>query len=103
MTTVDVRDAPGRRRYEAWIGDEIAGFAEYETSGRLVVFTHTEVEQRFSGRGVGSALVRGALDDVRSGGTHRVVALCPFVRRWIASHEDYADLLLTPHASTATD
>jgi predicted GNAT family acetyltransferase len=50
------------------------------------------VDDAFEGQGVGSDLVPGALDDVRSrGGT--VVPLCSFVRSWIERHEGYEDLV----------
>jgi predicted GNAT family acetyltransferase len=42
--------------------------------------------------GLGSRLVRAALDDVRGKGL-QVVPLCPFVRGWIERHPDYADLV----------
>ena len=42
---------------------------------------------------MGSTLVRAALDDVRADGRRKVVARCPFVRRWIERHADYQDLL----------
>ena len=51
------------------------------------------VAQTNEGEGVGSSLVRGALDDVRSKGGHKVLARCPFVSSWIDRHPDYADLL----------
>ncbi len=44
------------------------------------------------GQGIGSKLVKGALDQVRADGL-KVVAQCPFVRGWIEKHPDYADLL----------
>jgi uncharacterized protein len=89
---VTVRNAPERRRYEAVLDDEVAGFSRYFLDGDLVVFTHTEVDDRFEGRGVGTDLVRAALDDVRASGRH-VVARCPFVRSWIGRHPQYADLV----------
>ena len=45
--------------------------------------------------GVGSALVRGALDDVRADG-QKIVPRCPFVKGWIDRHPDYADLVTHP-------
>ena len=45
--------------------------------------------------GLGSTLVRGALDDVRSRGGS-VVPRCSFVRGWIDRHPDYADLVDSP-------
>jgi predicted GNAT family acetyltransferase len=57
-----------------------------------VVFTHTEVDDAFEGRGVGSVLVHEALEAVRAEGGH-VVALCPFVREYVERHPEYAELL----------
>lgn len=98
MSEVDVSDASESLRYEATIDGLLAGFAEYELDGERgrIVFTHTEVLPDFEGRGVASALVRHALDDVRSRGGLRVVPRCPFFRSWIDSHPDYADLTRGP-------
>jgi predicted GNAT family acetyltransferase len=86
---VDVRD---RRRYEITADGEAAGFAEYILTDDLITFTHTEIDPAFEGRGLGGALVREALDDVRSRGL-KVLPLCPFVKGWIQRHRDYADLV----------
>jgi predicted GNAT family acetyltransferase len=48
-------------------------------------------------RGLGSALVAGALDDARARGL-RVVPICPFVDAYIRRHPDYADLVVTDPA-----
>ncbi len=68
------------------------GLSLYRRRGDRVVFTHTEVDPAFEGHGVGSALARAALDDVRARGL-RAVPLCPFVRAWIDRHPDYEDLV----------
>ncbi len=81
------------QRYEAWLDDELAGFAEYQLTDTLVVFTHTEVDERFEGRGVGSALARHALDAVRTDGGRQVLPLCPFIKSWIGRHPDYLPLV----------
>ena len=92
IATVTVQDNPEASRYEARDDSGVvAGFAEYERHDDRIVFTHTEVDDAFEGRGVGGALVRGALDDVRTTAL-RVVATCPFVKAWIGKHPDYADL-----------
>ena len=93
MGDVVVQDQPGKQRYEAFLGDELVGFAAYELTPGLVVFTHTEVDEAFEGRGVGGALVQGALDDVRRAGDRKVQPRCPFVASWIAEHPDYQDLV----------
>jgi uncharacterized protein len=91
MTAV-VTNAPDRNRYEATIDGRLAGFAVYRDEGTSRVFLHTEVFPEFEGKGVGSALARGALDDVRASG-RSLVALCPFVRAYIERHPDYVDLV----------
>jgi predicted GNAT family acetyltransferase len=92
---LEVRDDPELGRYEARAadGDGLAGYTRYARGGGdLFVFTHTEVLSDYEGQGVGGALVRGALDDVRRRGG-RIEAQCPFVRSWIDRHPDYQDLL----------
>ena len=90
-----VTDVPEAGRYEARAGDRVLGQAHYQRRGDRVVFTHTEVDPDAEGSGVGSTLVRGALDDVRAHGL-RVVPRCSFVRGYIERHPDYADLVDTP-------
>jgi predicted GNAT family acetyltransferase len=92
MSEVSVRDNPGESRFEAFVDGELAGSAVYALSDGVIAFTHTEVDDAFEGHGVGSALVRAALDDVRTRGGLRVRPLCPFVRSWIEHHPDYQDL-----------
>ncbi|RFU39659.1 N-acetyltransferase [Actinomadura logoneensis] len=92
-----VKDDRERNRYEITVDGALAGFAEYHLrkDGRTVVFTHTEIFPEFGGQGVGGALARGALDDVRAGG-RTVVPLCPFIKGWIDKHPDYQDLVVRP-------
>jgi len=89
-----VEDNPARRRFEILVDDALAGFTVYEPHPGLVVFTHTQVDPSVSGQGVGSRLVREALDQTRVRGD-RVVARCPFVAAFIDRHPEYADLLAT--------
>jgi uncharacterized protein len=87
-----VRDAPEAERYEIRDGDRLLGIAAYHRRGDTVVFTHTEVDPDEGRSGLGSTLVRAALDDVRARGD-KVVAQCPFVRGWIERHAEYGDLV----------
>jgi predicted GNAT family acetyltransferase len=85
-------DIPGAARYEARVDDEIAGFAEYVRTPKMIVFTHTEVDPIYSGKGVGSAIARKALDDARAANA-KVLPICPFIAEWISRHPDYEDLV----------
>ena len=87
----EVCDDPARSRYELSV-DGGKAFAAYRREGDTLVFTHTEVPPALEGQGVGSALVEGALADVRS--RHlRVRPDCPFVAAYIERHAEARDLL----------
>lgn len=96
-TDISVRDNPGRARYEIFVDGEAAGYAAYRdgTDGRT--FTHTSVDPDYEGQGVGSALARAALDDVRAKGIP-VVVRCPFINAYIDRHPEYAALRTPPDA-----
>lgn len=79
-------------RYEVNLDGAPAGFAAYRLRDNRVIFTHTEVDSAFEGHGLGSALARGALDDVRERGL-RAVPLCPFIAAYIERHPEYQDLV----------
>jgi predicted GNAT family acetyltransferase len=87
-----VQDAAERSRYEASVDSQLAGFAAYTERDDVRLLTHTEVFDAYEGQGVGSALAKGALDDVRARGL-KVVPLCSFVRAYIGRHPEYADLV----------
>ncbi len=86
-----VRDNPDRHRYELEIDGHVA-FAEYGLTAGVITFIHTEVPKELGGKGVGSTLARGALEDVRRRGL-RVVAQCPFIKGFIDKHAEFSDLL----------
>ncbi|WP_460683332.1 GNAT family N-acetyltransferase [Modestobacter lapidis] len=88
-------DAPDSSRYEIRDGDRLLGVAAYRRRGDQVVFTHTEVDGTDERSGLGSRLVRAALDDVRGHG-RTVVPECSFVAGWIERHPEYEDLVATP-------
>ncbi|MBC2933656.1 N-acetyltransferase [Nocardioides sp. zg-1228] len=100
---VTVTRNPDRQRYEAVLGDStVAGFLDYQETSELVALTHTEVAPSFEGQGVGSALARAALDDIRARRL-RALVICPYVTRWLRRHPDYRDLLYNAAPSTADD
>lgn len=72
--------------------DGAVAFAEYRVHDGQLVFTHTEVPESLSGRGVGSRLAKGALDLARARGLP-VVARCAFIAGYIRKHPEYGDLL----------
>ena len=99
----EVRHDPVSFRYEAVDDGSVIGFAAYQLTDELVVFTHTEVDPAYEGKGVGSDLARFALDDVRAEGRRKVLPLCPFIKEWIGRHREYVDLVYGAPPSTARD
>ncbi|GLZ77087.1 hypothetical protein Afil01_18940 [Actinorhabdospora filicis] len=91
MSEITVRDAPSEKRFEAYLDGELAGFLDYARSASHLMLVHTEAFPQFGGRGVGSALARGAMEAARAEGV-RVLALCSFVVAWVGKHPEFADI-----------
>jgi len=89
--TAQVTDNPSRQRYELQAEGGLA-LAYYEPRGDALVFTHTIVPEKLRGVGIASALIKGAIADVRRRGL-KLVAQCPFVARYIERHPEEQDLL----------
>jgi predicted GNAT family acetyltransferase len=90
MGEVEVVRDDEQHRYVALVDGQPAGFTEYALTAHTLTFVHTEVDPAFEGRGVGSALARGALDDALARGDRRVKVVCPFLRAWLRRHPDYS-------------
>ncbi|WP_449279051.1 GNAT family N-acetyltransferase [Leucobacter sp. GX24907] len=98
-TRIEVAHDPERQQYTISVDGVQAGFASYrrlpdrpDSSGSTLDFEHTVVDPSFEGRGLGSALIAGAVDDVRSRGD-RIVPTCPFVAVWFRKHPEFGDVL----------
>jgi predicted GNAT family acetyltransferase len=87
----EVQDNPAKNRFEI-IVDGYTALAAYRLKPGVITFTHTEVPKELGGRGIGSQLAKGALDQVRARGL-KVVPLCPFIKAYIEKHPAYQDLL----------
>lgn len=92
---IEVIDNPERERFEVREGRRVIGWAAYQETAQLIVFTHTEVDPAHEGQGIGSQLVRATLDHVRAQGM-QVLPMCPFVSAWMNRHPDYDDLRYRP-------
>ena len=87
-----VVDNPAQERFEIRVDGEPAGVADYNRTAHGLALTHTEIGGAFEGKGLGSVLVRHALDAARAQG-QAVLPYCPFVRGWIGKHPEYLDLV----------
>lgn len=88
----EVHNNESERRYELKLAGRVVGVAEYRPAGKSLMFTHTEVEEGHEGQGLGSTLVRAALDDARAQKVD-VVPMCPFVAAFIREHSEYLELV----------
>ena len=87
----DIVNNKAQQRYELAVEGHIAA-TYYKVEGKIITFIHTEVPPELGGKGIGSKLIRGALDEVRAEG-FKVIAQCPFVKAFIDKNADYQDLL----------
>ena len=90
---LEVKRNEGARRYEL-VSDEgeLIGLIDYRIMGSVIDLFHAETNPAHGGKGYGSHLGQGALDDVREQGL-TVKAGCPFVSDYMEKHPEYADLL----------
>ena len=89
----DVINNKAHRRFELELEGHLAT-EHYKLEGNVITFEHTDVPKELDGRGVGSILVQGALDQVRASGL-KLIPQCPFVKAWIEKNPEYRDLMKT--------
>jgi predicted GNAT family acetyltransferase len=87
-----VADDEAAHRFRITVDGRTAGFAEYTMDGGAQTFTHTVIKPDFEGRGLGSTLIRAALDAARTAG-HQVLPQCSFVRHYLVQHPGDLDLV----------
>jgi predicted GNAT family acetyltransferase len=87
-----VKNDAGNSRYVLLRDDQEIGQSVYRLTPDGIEFLHTEVDASLQEHGLGTELVRQALDDVRAMSTARVSASCRFVSRFLAENPEYQDL-----------
>jgi predicted GNAT family acetyltransferase len=86
---LSVTDNDEKKRWEARLEGDLAGISAYLLGPGRIIFTHTEVDSAFEGRGIASRLVKTALDDAVARNL-RITPRCPFVRAYVTRHSEYA-------------
>lgn len=92
VSDTSVVNVPEKHRYEISLDGVPAGLTAYVDREGQRIFFHTEVADQFEGQGVGSSLVRAALEDTRAAGL-RIVPVCPYVAKWVGKHHEFDDVL----------
>ena len=88
----EVHDNPDAHRYELTVDGRHAGAAVYVRKGSRTIFTHTEIDSAFEGRGLGSVLVKSVLEAERQRKV-KIIPLCPFVAGYIERHPEFAPMV----------
>ena len=92
---VEIVDVPEANRYEARVGDAVAGWVDYRRVRDRLVALHTEVEPAIGGQGIASALVRRVIDDARAAGIS-ITPRCPFFVAHFERHPEDRDIVALP-------
>jgi hypothetical protein len=80
-------------RFELDLEGGRRAYVEYKEAGEgVLALTYTEVPAEFEGKGVGGALVRGALEIAR-GENLKIVPTCRFVPVYLRRHPEYQELV----------
>ncbi|BBZ09722.1 N-acetyltransferase [Mycolicibacterium doricum] len=79
-------------RFTIGVDGQTVGFVEFSDREGQRVFTHTEVDGRFEGRGLATILVGEALQQTSSTGK-RIVPQCELVANYVGKHHEYADIV----------
>jgi uncharacterized protein len=91
MLIMPVRNNTALSRFELDV-DGATAVVSYRLEDGVMTFFHTETPAHLQGRGIGSEVVKGALDAARSQGL-KVKPRCSFVGSYIARHPETHDLL----------
>jgi uncharacterized protein len=77
-------------RYTIAVEGKKVGEAEFTDRDRQRIFTHTEVDSDFEGRGLATILIKEALQNARDAGL-RIVPVCKMVANYVEKHDEFAD------------
>ncbi|MFC3963135.1 GNAT family N-acetyltransferase [Nocardia jiangsuensis] len=86
--SVEVVREDDKQRYTIRYEGEQAGFAKYEERGDETVFTHTEIDDKFGGKGLGKALAQFAVEDTIAR-NRTIRPICPFIKAFLDKNEQY--------------
>lgn len=77
-------------QFELKLDANSTAIVEYQIAGKNIIFTHTEVPQKYEGKGIASRLARHVLDYAVAEG-FKIQALCPYIAMYVARHPEYQE------------
>jgi predicted GNAT family acetyltransferase len=95
MSATDKTGAPATvtaeaDRFTIAVEGKQVGKAEFHDRGDRRIFTHTEIDKNYEGRGLATILIGEALQETRGAGL-RIVPKCPMVVNYVSNHDEYQD------------
>jgi len=92
MENLEVKNNQSKNQFEADLSGKTA-LIQYrrEANGTLNLF-HTEVPGEFEGKGYGSQLVKGTLEQIKADNL-KINPSCPFIAAYLKRHPEYEDLV----------
>lgn len=78
-------------RFEVISGSQVSKL-DYRLGRDTIALVHTEVPEELSGQGIGSTLVKTALQHARANEL-MVLPYCPFVASYIERHPEWEDIV----------
>lgn len=99
MSEIRIEHLPESRRYALLEAAKEIGAAHYREldtgDGVQRIFFHTVVDEAYAGQGLASRLASEALSDTAAQG-HQIVAVCPYIKAYVAKHQDFDAALVKP-------
>ena len=78
-------------RFEVVSGSQTSKL-DYRMGRNTIALVHTEVPEELSGQGIGSSLVKTALQHARDNDL-KVLPYCPFVAAYLERHPEWQDIV----------
>jgi predicted GNAT family acetyltransferase len=92
MDPLQIFNNSERQQFQVAAENDLASL-EYRLNDGKLVLMHTEVPEKLSGHGIGSALAEYAFKYARANRLP-VKVYCPFVQAWLKRHPEYNDLVV---------
>ena len=89
--THDVIDNAAKSQFELQT-DGATAIIGYSRAGDIISLDHTEVPDALAGRGIGSALAKGALELLQAR-KQKIRVRCSFIAKYIEKHPEYRGLV----------
>lgn len=91
-----INESANKKRFEVELESKWA-FIDFIRAENKMYLTHTEVPPELEGKGIGSSLVKYALQQIKDEG-RKLVPLCPFVAAYLKRHPEYHSLLASGYS-----